>query len=678
MKSSRVNQNSATSSSQTIRYVRKATANVVAARVRKLDEIWGDQLHDARHAAAALKDEVLDNHAHYLADFEKNAKAYGSQIHHAANTSEAQAIILGILEKSASQCATIVKGKSMATEEIHLNSALIDAGYDVVETDLGEFVIQLDGDTPSHIVAPIIHKSRVEVAETFAKNNIGPRTDDAGELALQAREYLRAKFQKAEVGISGVNFAICETGRLIIVENEGNNRLSTTAPRIHIAVMGIEKLLARESDLPLFLRLLASSSTGQQITTYTHFISGPRKGDELDGPEEVHIVLLDNGRSKVLEGPYRSILRCIRCGACLNACPVYRASSGHAYEHVYSGPVGAVLAPALDGIEAMGDLADASTLCGACEEVCPVAIPIPDMLLRLRMERQKLLGEPKFDGFKAVASNPFVWKAGLKMLPMAVHVPVESQRGWAESHGLPSREGRDFRMWWKGHSGSDSSVFVRVGSDSTESVSAIPNSQSTIQNPYSPIQNPQSTIQNGPNPQPKIQNGHTPQSTIQNFQDRFSQLGCEIVEFDDLIELLDKKWLIDGDAKPLLKLGGIKETDDIWAAGIGVTTAIALIAETGSIVVSAGPCVGQDSSCQEGISDNQQPTTRSRMTSLAPAIHVVLASKDQVVPSLDEAVPLMHGRTSVIISGPSRTADIEGILIHGVHGPKRVLLVWLD
>jgi L-lactate dehydrogenase complex protein LldF len=610
--------------------------------------VWGDQLDAARHAAAALKDDILENHANYLSEFETQATIAGFQIHHASDSQMARLAILKIIGETSNPGATIVKGKSMATEEIHLNAALIDAGYDVVETDLGEFVIQLDGDTPSHIVAPIIHKSRKEVSESFAKNKIGEPTEDAGELTLQAREYLRGKFRQAEVGVSGVNFAVAETGRLVIVENEGNNRLSTTAPRIHIAVMGIEKLVSKEGDLPLFLRLLGASSTGQQITTYTHFISGPRKEDELDGPEEVHIILLDNGRSKVLKGPYRSILRCIRCGACQNVCPVYRASSGHAYEHVYGGPIGAVLAPAFDGIEAMGDLADASTLCGACEEVCPVAIPIPDMLLRLRMDRQRLLGEPDFSSFAKVASQPFLWKSSLKMLPLAVNVPAASQRGWAETHELPKREGRDFRGWWKGHSGSVLSGLLPHGSLSLDS----------------PIQNPQSKIQNHGNPQSTIHNSpvpeiHNPQSTIHNFESRFAQLGCEIVELDDLIDLLDKDWLVEPSAKPLLKLGAIKEAENLWDAGVGVTSAVALIAETGSIVVNSSP-------------------GSNRMASLAPPIHVVLASKDQVVPSLDDAVPFMKDRTSVIISGPSRTADIEGILIHGVHGPKKVLLVWID
>jgi L-lactate dehydrogenase complex protein LldF len=202
----------------------------------------------------------------------------------------------------------------MATEEIHLNKHLEDAGYDVVETDLGEFVVQIDHDTPSHIVTPIIHKSRQQVADSFEREGLGPRTESAGELAMQARRHLRDKFRHAEVGISGVNFAIASTGRLVLVENEGNNRYSTTAPRTHIAIMGIEKILPRESDLALFLPLLAASATGQRITTYVHFISGPRREDEADGPEEVHLILLDNGRSKLLQGPFRDILR-LRCSA---------------------------------------------------------------------------------------------------------------------------------------------------------------------------------------------------------------------------------------------------------------------------------------------------------------------------------------------------------------------------
>jgi L-lactate dehydrogenase complex protein LldF len=239
---------------------------------------------------------------------------------------------------------------------------------------------------------------------------------------------------------------------LVIVENEGNNRLCTTVPKVHIAVVGIEKLIPEEKDLAVFLPLLAGSATGQRVTTYMHFISGPRKRDEQDGPEEVHVVLLDNGRSRVLNGPYREILRCIRCGACLNVCPVYRQASGHAYGHVYSGPLGAVLAPALEGVQAMGDLAKASTLCGACEEACPVQIPIPRMLLQLRDEAFKA-GVAKdgipWPAYAYGARHPSLWRAGLKMLPLAEHFPSKWVKSWDEFRDLPTRQGKTFRSWWR-------------------------------------------------------------------------------------------------------------------------------------------------------------------------------------------------------------------------------------
>jgi L-lactate dehydrogenase complex protein LldF len=292
------------------------------------------------------------------------------------------------------------------------------------------------------------------VAKSFEREKLGPYTEVAEELAMQARSKLRDSFKQAVVGVSGINFAIAETGRLVLVENEGNNRYSTTAPKVHIALMGIEKVLPREADLPLFLRLLAGSATGQKMTTYTHAITGPKREDEEDGPTAVHLVLLDNNRSKVLAGPYREILRCIRCGACLNTCPVYRQASGHAYGHVYSGPLGAVLAPALEGIQALGHLAKASSLCGECEEVCPVKIPIPRMLLQLRDEAKRtgaVHDSAPWPAYVFGATHPSLWRAGLTMLPMASNVPVPHplKAGWAEFRTLPHRQGAAFREWWK-------------------------------------------------------------------------------------------------------------------------------------------------------------------------------------------------------------------------------------
>ena len=429
----------------TINSVRRSSIKFTNARQETLNEVF-DDVDVARRQAAEIKSFVLDNLKDLLLQLEKSCTANGIQVHWAKDAESANKIVLALCKIARPEGATVVKAKSMATEEIHLNKHLIEAGHTPVETDLGEFVIQIDDDRPSHIVAPIIHKDRRQIAKSFEKCGLGEYTEEPEELTMQARAHLREKFRRADVGVSGVNFAIAETGRIVLVENEGNNRLSTTAPNIHIALMGIEKVLPSEKDLPLFLRLLAGSATGQKITVYTHLISGPKKSEQ-DGPQEVHLILLDNGRTKVLNGPYRDILRCIRCGACLNVCPVYRQSTGHAYRHVYPGPVGAVLAPALEGIESMGDLAKASSLCGSCEEVCPVAIPIPDMLLHLRSQDARN-SSVIWKWFGAGAKNAKLWRTGVKLLPMAGGAPP----GWREFRDAPKRQDRSFRRWWRDRS----------------------------------------------------------------------------------------------------------------------------------------------------------------------------------------------------------------------------------
>ncbi len=439
---------------ETVESVRSASVAKVDARSNAL-KIAFDDLEGARTQAAQIKDYVLDNLPNLLPQLELKCRLNGIEVHWAKNASSARKTILEICKAAAPEGGSIVKAKSMATEEIHLNKHLIKNGYEVVETDLGEYVVQIDDDTPSHIVTPIIHKNRKQVAKSFEREGLGPYTEVPSELAMQARHHLREKFREAKIGISGVNFAVAESGRIVLVENEGNNRLSTTAPDVHIAVMGLEKVLPSETDLPLFLRLLAGSATGQQMTTYIHMISGPRRKDEMDGPKEVHLVILDNGRSKVLNGPYKEILRCIRCGACLNVCPVYRQASGHAYNNVYSGPLGAVLGPALEGVEKLPDLAKASTLCGSCEEVCPVKIPIPRMLLQLREEanRKGLVKEMiPWSMFSVGSTSGFRWRLGLKMLPLAPIAKHPAKSGWEEFKDLPTKEGRDFRKWWNGRS----------------------------------------------------------------------------------------------------------------------------------------------------------------------------------------------------------------------------------
>lgn len=336
-----------------------------------------------RTTAAGIKDHALAHLDTYLAQLEARFSALGGVVHWACDAADARRIITDLARARGVRLA--VKSKSMTTEEIHLNPALEAAGVKVVETDLGEYVLQLAGETPSHIIAPIIHKSAAAVSELFSEKLGAPRYERPEDMARVARETLRAEFLAADMGISGVNFAIAETGSLVIVENEGNARLTTTRPRVHVAVMGIEKVLPRLADLGVLLRLLARSATGQRASVYVSLLTGPRRAGETDGPEELHLIILDNGRTRLLADPeLREALRCIRCGACLNVCPVYERAGGHAYGSVYSGPIGAVITPVLEGLERAGELPFASTLCGACAEVCPVKIDLPRMLLELR------------------------------------------------------------------------------------------------------------------------------------------------------------------------------------------------------------------------------------------------------------------------------------------------------
>jgi len=338
-----------------------------------------------RTQARTIKDDVLLHLDQYLEKFVANAESRGAQFHWARDAAEANSIICNLAKERGAR--TIVKSKSMTTEETHLNVALEAANIQVVETDLGEYIIQLAEETPSHIIVPAIHKTKRQIAELFTEELGMAPTDDVDKLTRTAREQLRNRFAAADIGISGVNFGIAETGTIVILENEGNIRLTTSLPRVHIAVMGIEKILPRFADLDIFLKLLPRSGTGQRLTTYQSFITGTKTDKNAEGPEELHVVMLDNGRSRMLAHPVtRQSLACIRCGACLNACPVYQQIGGHAYGSVYPGPIGAVITPQLMGLEKTQQLPYASSLCGACREVCPVKIDIPRLLLHLRSE----------------------------------------------------------------------------------------------------------------------------------------------------------------------------------------------------------------------------------------------------------------------------------------------------
>jgi L-lactate dehydrogenase complex protein LldF len=347
-----------------------------------------DELAALRDLGEAIRRYNLAKLPELLKQLERRLITNGIEVHWAETPPEANSIALDIARRH--DARHIVKGKSMVSEEIGFNHAMEAAGIEALETDMGEYIVQLAGETPSHIIMPAIHKTKQEIAALFAEKLPGVAyTEDVDELIGIGRHVLRRKFAEADIGLSGVNFAIAESGTLCLVENEGNGRMCTTVPRVHIAVTGIEKVVEKLEHVPPLYSLLTRSATGQPVTTYLNLISGPRKAGEKDGPEEVHLILVDNGRSQAYrDAQLRTTLQCIRCGACMNHCPVYARIGGHAYGTTYPGPIGSIVSPHLLGLGATYALATASTLCGACSEVCPVRIPIPDILIRLRAEAQ--------------------------------------------------------------------------------------------------------------------------------------------------------------------------------------------------------------------------------------------------------------------------------------------------
>ncbi len=351
---------------------------------------FGDQeeLQGLRELGAQIRRYSLANLPRLLEQLEANLTANGVQVHWAQNADEANAIALQIAQRV--KAKRIIKGKSMVSEEVGFNHAMEAAGIEAFESDMGEYIVQLAGEAPSHIIMPAIHKTKQEIAQLFADEVPGVTyTEDVDALIQIGRRVLRRKFADADIGLSGVNFCVAETGTLCLIENEGNGRMCTTVPKVHIAITGIEKVVEKLDHVPPLLSLLTRSATGQSVTTYVNMISGPRKAGEKDGPEEVHLILLDNGRTQAYaDDELRATLQCIRCGACMNHCPVYARIGGHAYGTTYPGPIGAIISPHMLGLDATYPLAFASTLCGACSEVCPVKIPIPDILVRLRHEAQ--------------------------------------------------------------------------------------------------------------------------------------------------------------------------------------------------------------------------------------------------------------------------------------------------
>ena len=413
-----------------------------------------------REIAGLIKQHTLEHLDQYLEQTEASLQKNGVKVHFATDDEAVNAAVLRIMNETGSH--SMVKSKSMITEEIHLLDYLEKNGKEVVETDLGEFILQIDGDHPSHIVTPIVHKNRRGIAKSFEREGLGDYNDDPETITRRARKYLRQKYLDADVGLTGANFVSAESGRIVLVTNEGNARFCMAANRVHIAVVGIEKLVPTDRDLGLFLNLIGRSGTGQQLTVYNQFVGGPRAEGQPHGPKEMHVVFVDNRRTEVLASDCREILRCIRCGACLNVCPIYRQSGGHAYRSVYPGPVGAVLSPLLAGnrFPELADLPKASSLCGACNEVCPVNIPIPDLLLRLRDKakregaKEAMKGTPNLGMWATLCSQPAMWKTALSMGHSMNYIPTQmipnpSAKAWQSIRKLPKFQGGEFRKWFK-------------------------------------------------------------------------------------------------------------------------------------------------------------------------------------------------------------------------------------
>ena len=421
-----------------------------------------DQL---RSEARAIKDHVLENLDGYLERFAAKVEAAGGHVHWCRDATEARQAVLDICRDAGAQ--TVTKSKSMVSEEIAINEHLEAHGIEPVETDLGEYIIQLRGEAPSHLIAPAIHLSKDQVAETFkAAHQDFPaerRLDEPRAMLEEARTVLRGRFLEADVGITGANMIVAETGTVVVVTNEGNADLTMTLAKVHIAITGIEKVVPTLDDAAILLRLLARSATGQDVTVYTTFATGPRRVGDDDGPDAFHLILLDNGRSALMEAEFRDILRCIRCGACLNHCPVYSAVGGHAYGWVYSGPMGSVLNPGLVGIEEAYHLPNASTFCGACEEVCPVGIPLPKILRhwRERAFDAHLMPAGGRAGIRAwafLARRPWLYRAvtGAIMAVLGLlgrrrgrfrYLPLAS--GWTAARDMAAPQGPTFQSQWR-------------------------------------------------------------------------------------------------------------------------------------------------------------------------------------------------------------------------------------
>ena len=651
-------------------------------RVRKEALASLPDSEELRRKAHAVREDVIEHLDEYLEQFSNRVSLNGIVVHHAANGAQAIKTILEIASKQGARL--IAKSKTMVSEEIGLNQELEKQALEVVETDLGEYIVQLRGEHPSHIITPAAHLRRQDVGRLFEEKLGVPYTEDISVMTNLARRTLRQVFLEADVGISGVNFGVVESGTLCVVTNEGNGRMVTTLPRTHIALMGIERMVPTLSDLALMLSLLPRSATGQKLSVYTSLLNAPRRDDDPDGPEQRHLILVDNGRKRIRGSSLQEILLCIRCGACLNACPVFREISGHGYIGIngeftpYPGPLGSVISPALFGQAEFGQLARASSLCGACREACPVDIDLPKLLLRIRAGmgdrsagNHTQSNAPAFlrlgiDLFSLAAGSPrrfalAQWLAGIFGGLSALftrddawmHLPAFS--GWGYSKDFPRPAKRSFRARYAKHNFFTASA---VAAPAVEETGMPAELISTETKPLSRDE------------------------IIQKFADELKALGgkfticppeqvlpkaIEILQKQDLHEILTweaaqlPEGLLDGLSSAGIdvrypRAGTIQESSRIKA---GLTGAAAGIAETGSLLVLGGPGM---------------PLTAS----LLPEIHIAVLWEGDIFERLSQVLnrkDVIQAPAGVLISGPSRTSDIEMTLTIGVHGPGELHVI---